>query len=493
MRSRQILHHRFSERRFRLLIFFAIFTAATPLAATLTTDGEQPTQPAAALTQRAEMARDGVVARYPNGWAVIQAPDTVRVVNLPQDRFTAADPQTLANATQVSIHVERVQNHAEALRLLQGIRGESTAPTTFLTIGGWPALQRRVVQARPQPGNEIEDDDEVEQDRGGPAQQKQMLTPANMLILTTAVAAGDLLVRADGSALPDARGADEAIVMAIGASLTFRATGNPGAVNRELDQLRRSPVPRPRAVPRAGAIAAPDPAARPALAAVRRAGSLRSGAAASPLKLASAGAAVAVSGGSEAEIAVSTNGQNIIIAQGFNYARSTNGGLSFTAGVGFAGTNGGDGSVAFGRSGTFYAATIGAPSTLIFASTDNGATFPFRANAYTCPPSSGTNPCGFTFGPPANTPFPDQEHIAADRWNASAGGGDQVYRCGGTPAATAWSVPTTAVRTGRRKPRPCCAPAIFPASRSDRMGASTSCTRAVTRSTWTGSARARAA
>jgi hypothetical protein len=257
-----------------------------------------------------------------------------------------------------------------------------------------------------------------------------------MLVITTAVAAGDLLVRADGSALPDARGADEAIVMAIGASLTFRTSGNPGAVNRELDQLRRVPAPRPRAVPRAGAIAAPGPAARPALAAVRRAGSGRSGSAASPLKLASAGAAVAVSGGSEAEIAVSTNGQNIIIAQGFNYARSTNGGLSFTAGVGFAGTNGGDGSVAFGRSGTFYAATIGAPSTRIFASTDNGATFPFRANAYTCPAASGTNPCGYTFAPPANTPFPDQEHIAADRWNASAGGGDQVYsvwRHGGAP------------------------------------------------------------
>src|SRR6185369_6341224 len=84
------------------------------------------------------------------------------------------------------------------------------------------------------------------------------------------------------------------------------------------------------------------------------------------------------------------------------------------------------GSVAFGRSGTFYAATIGAPSSRVFASTDNGATFPFRANAYTCP-STGPNQCGFTFGPPANTPFPDQEHIAADRFNASAGGGDQVY------------------------------------------------------------------
>ena len=402
-----------------------MFIAAVPVAATLGDNGEQPTQTAPALTARAEMTRDGVVVRYPTGWSISQTPDTVRIVNLPQDRLAAADPQTLANATQVSIHIERVRNHAEALRLLQGIRGESTAPTTFLTIGGWPALQRRAVEARPQPGNEIEDD-ALEQERGGPAQQKQMLTPANMLMLTTAVAAGDLLVRADGSALPDVRGAEDAIVQAIGRSLTFRTTGNAGAVSRELDQLRRAPVPRPRAVPRPGAIAAAGPAVRSAPAAARRAGVRRGVSGASPLKLASAGAALAVSGGSESEIAVSTNGQNIIIAQGFNYARSTNGGLSFSAGVGFAGTNGGDGSIAFGRSGTFYAATIGAPSSRVFASTDNGATFPFRANAYTCP-STGPNQCGFTFGPPANTPFPDQEHIAADRFNASAGGGDQVY------------------------------------------------------------------
>ena len=78
MRSRPIPHNSLPTRRFRLLIFFTIFTAATPLAATLTTDGEQPAQSVPALTQRSEMARDGVVARYPNGWAVVQAPDTVR-------------------------------------------------------------------------------------------------------------------------------------------------------------------------------------------------------------------------------------------------------------------------------------------------------------------------------------------------------------------------------------------------------------------------------
>ena len=418
-----------SAHRFRLLTVLTIVAAAPPLGAALSNNAEQPTGPGVSLTERAEVAPDGVVVRYPAGWSTVQAARTARIVNLPPERFRVADTPTLANATQATMHIERVQNHAEALRLLQGIKGESTAPTTILTIGGWPALQRRAVETRPQPGVEDEDEREREQERQGPADQpqKQLLTPPTMLVLTTAVAAGDLLVRVDGSALPTIPAAEEAVLTAIARSLTFRATGNPGIVNRELDQLRRTPTARPRAAPR-GRPVAPAPAiARRGSPAIRNAAALKSAPSASGLKLASAGAALAVSGGSEAEIAVSTNGQNIIIAQGFNYTRSTNGGLSFTAGVGFAGTNGGDGSVAFGRSGTFYAATIAAPSTQIFASTDNGATFPFRANAYTCPPASGTNPCIFSFPPPASTPVPDQEHIAADRFNASAGGGDQVY------------------------------------------------------------------
>ena len=52
-------------------------------------------------------------------------------------------------------------------------------------------------------------------------------------------------------------------------------------------------------------------------------------------------------------------------------------------------------------------------------SVDGGATWQNATAAYTCS-QNGDAACG------PNPPFPDQEHIAADRWNVTAGG-DQVY------------------------------------------------------------------
>src|SRR5262249_31363614 len=124
--------------------------------------------------------------------------------------------------------------------------------------------------------------------------------------------------------------------------------------------------------------------------------------AAQPMRLAEAGRQIAVSQGSEAEIAVSNNGQNIIITQGFNYVRSTNGGQSFTACVApcYPGTTGGDGSIAFGRSGAFYASTIAGSGLNVYATTDNGVTMPLLGAAYTCPGGGGGGtPCGFNSGP----------------------------------------------------------------------------------------------
>jgi hypothetical protein len=144
-----------------------------------------------------------------------------------------------------------------------------------------------------------------------------------------------------------------------------------------------------------------------------------------------AGVALNLQIGSEAEISVSTNGNNIVVAQQCSYQASINGGTSFAFGGGSPGTcTGGDSSVAFGTSGNFYWATIGSNSATcpgganncnntqeISRSTTNGQTFTFVANVIDCRVTAG---CGF-----GNVP--DQEHIGADRFNASGSGGDQVY------------------------------------------------------------------
>jgi hypothetical protein len=382
----------------------------------------QPREPQTPLTERAEIAPDGVTVRYPAGWSIAQEAHAARIVNLSPARSAAADFQTHSNATQVVITVEQMPSHAEALRKLRDTRSASTASTTFLTIGGWPALQQRAVVVREQPGNpegEPPEDQQPVDNRPVAASQKQRLFPLTVLRITTAIAAGELFVLAEGQLLPDASAMEESVVRAISRSLAFRAVGDPARTSRELTDLRAVRPRKPLNPPRSKGPATLAEALK--IARLSKAG----GAAARsrmPI-LAAAGLPLAVSGGSEAEIAVSTNGQNIVIAQGFGYVSSTDGGLIFNGGA-FPGSIG-DGAVTFGRSGTFYAATIGLGTVRIYALPPTaGATFTFRANAFTCPPTSGPLPCGYASG---STPIPDQEHIAADRFNASAGGGDRVY------------------------------------------------------------------
>ena len=127
-------------------------------------------------------------------------------------------------------------------------------------------------------------------------------------------------------------------------------------------------------------------------------------------------------------MAVSADGRNIVIGNnGRDFMVSNNGGQTFTQAViapGFAAN--GDPSLAWGRSGNFYYAFIGFPDGTAAAnnvqgcaisvsrSTNNGQNFAFVNHAAFCP-----------FNNPGMC-FTDQEHIAADRWNAALGG-DQVY------------------------------------------------------------------
>ena len=109
---------------------------------------------------------------------------------------------------------------------------------------------------------------------------------------------------------------------------------------------------------------------------------------------------------SEIEIAVSTNGRNIVIGTNQKYHFSTNGGQTWNQS---AGIDGNDPSLGWGQSGgvngTFYAANIASPSTAISVSTDNGANFAFRTNAYTC--GQGGDPaCGAVRSLTRNTLLP---------------------------------------------------------------------------------------
>jgi uncharacterized repeat protein (TIGR01451 family) len=115
------------------------------------------------------------------------------------------------------------------------------------------------------------------------------------------------------------------------------------------------------------------------------------------------------------EVAVSSDGKDIVVCGQNTYRTSNDGGVTFPFSGTMPLTTDGDCSLAVGRSGNFYGANLvnGSGTGVLFdTSTDSGRTFTNLSRADPCPDASGCNP--------------DQEHIAADRAIAGTPG-DQVY------------------------------------------------------------------
>jgi hypothetical protein len=332
---------------------------------------------------------DVITLPYPEDWSEIdRTRNSVDLVK-PGKEKGAID-------ARIQITTETRRDHAEGLRRLGEIAAEEKEIPQFVVIAGWPALQRRRIAPLARTGEEI---------------VRKPLAPLQQSVrVTIAVAAEETLVRLEGVLSPDAdvKIADE--IQGIGRGLKPKMNGNTQRSEEELDGLRRS-LPKPTATE---APHAPEPPSR--------------GPARERPPKEKTGAAVAVQPGvGELEVAVSNNGQNVVVAANSGYANSTNGGVNFTprGGLSIAFPRDGDPSLAFGQSGAFYQSFIGYPNggagsggvsgctDSLTVSIDNGATYPFRSHAVVCPNTGAV--C-----------FPDQEHIAADPLNAGASG-DQVY------------------------------------------------------------------
>ncbi|MBI4518128.1 MAG: hypothetical protein HY699_20185 [Deltaproteobacteria bacterium] len=337
--------------------------------------------------QRLEIT-EGIAIRRPPRWqpAAVRYSNATEIVVLEPVKGTTA--RTLMTT-------ETRRDHDEAVRRLAEIASERPERGRFIEVCGWPAFERRYRENLPVRG----------QDR--PELGKEQTDWA-----TTAVAVGERVVRLETTLAfeADQNLIDEAL--AIGRGLVCSARSVPDETRRRLDDLRKTPEPedeRMDALPF-------DP---------------------TPVKFRDEGTPpvglpVNVQNGiGELEIAVSNNGQNVVIAANPGYSFSTNGGATFTPVAGGTPANfprDGDPSLAVGASGRFYYGFIGFPngtpaaggvtgcSTGISSATPPAlGAFAFLNHAVLCP-QSGAGLC-----------FPDQEHIAADSQNAAAGGGDRVY------------------------------------------------------------------
>jgi len=400
------------------------FTAAVVLPASLFAQqpGAQGQGKPDALPQELSFDEQFTV-RYPDNWSELPSVYRNSKTLISVSKSAHGNLSATKNAyglgertARVMITIEQRRSHGEAVQRLQEIASSFPTPATFLDIGGWPALEQARTELRPLKG-------------ASPLMQQpgsQLIQPDDRLTLhkTTAIAADTLLIRLEAAMPPKGSEQLQRDVEAIGRSVRLKAAALAAA-------------------PAAAATAA-------ALSSLRGAEELRATGSATeqvlmvPMSTAveatdatSAGApgpgfpARAVTGGSELEVAASSNGRFVVVGTNGGWANSQNGGRTWsnTAGVacpaGFTSCNG-DPSVAVGQSGAFYAAIIGWPtgvnrqdpagtsSNVVLRSTNNGQSFTFVNNSVVCN-NSGAGSC-----------FPDQEHITADRVIPGSGG-DQVY------------------------------------------------------------------
>jgi uncharacterized repeat protein (TIGR01451 family) len=326
----------------------------------------------------------GITLTYPDDWSIAPPPyaNVQELINVPagaQATLSAADAKASAH---ILVSTELRLSHAEAVSRLKELVSDSTAAPTFLAICGWPALQRRSMVTQPGPG---------ESDDARSDEQEVLLR------LVTAVAVDSLIVRIEGSLVPNSPTAVADQVEAIARGMVCSTQGDPAQVDSELNELRgnSSSQSRQSFLDRAYHVAASLFSSSPAYAALP------------PRQLSIA---------TEMEVAVSSDGQDIVVCGQNTYRTSNDGGVTFPFGGTFPLTLDGDCSLAVGRSGNFYNANLvnGSGTGVLFdRSTDRGQTFTNLSRADQCPD--------------ANNCSPDQEHIAADRVTAGTGGADQIY------------------------------------------------------------------
>jgi hypothetical protein len=340
------------------------------------------------LTKSLKIAATGISIRFPENWSTAQpTQNSWVIINVPVEQQDTTTP----SVRMMIGYLER-SSHADAVSQLAEYANESRKPSTFLAIGGWPGLQRVQLIKRPQPGE-------------GPR-----FPDPDMIQITTAVAAGNLLVRIEAGLPSNADQQLKDVVLGIGQSLTFETAGDPAQVQQDLDRLEglsKRPISLEKTVPlpeepkpvNIGEELAPN---APIF---------------SQVQLNNLGT------NGELEVAVSNNGTNIVVVKQGAFVSSNDGGNNFSFSGGF-GFGDGDSSVGFAQSGAFYVSGLfggNCPANSncieVTRSTDNGRTFPTAnlSNGVVCP-NTGATACNV-----------DQEHLAADRVNAAAGGADRVY------------------------------------------------------------------
>ena len=349
-----------------------------------------------------------IKVKVPDGWSVSpqRSRNSHKLVNV-----AAGEPGK--PTAHVQIFVQPRLDHEDAMNQLRGVAANIRKDEKeFMQVGGWPAMRVTRVVSLPQPDN-------------APA-----LEHSKMLSVKTYIAAGDTLFTISSKVPTNASPVLIQELKSIADSLSFASTGVSKDAESDLDQLRSIQGPD------ATSISDKSP----------RSVSIET----TPVDITEemgANDRINTNGNGELEVTTSPDGVNVVVAlQGRRWVSSNDGGATFPN-SGRVGSGNGDPSVAWGQSGKFYMAWIDTSNSCSSGYRDPVVTPPDAALGIVCTGMARSDDNGVTFLPnlvnPAvvcpiraaagdddipNECFPDQEHIAADRWNPGVtANDDQVY------------------------------------------------------------------
>src|SRR5262245_5422603 len=180
------------------------------------------------FTKSLSIEAKNMTLRYPEGWNLIQSPDpTVRELQMQvslekRSGVNEADSESTGTA-RMQINIEPRLDHADAFERLRHIAAEYSGSETYLDIGGWPAYQRRYLAPL--------------------ARRSSAATkPVEISVcVTTAIAAGDQVIRIETFFPPGASEELAAQAELIGRSATFAETGDERQTQEDIRMLRASP------------------------------------------------------------------------------------------------------------------------------------------------------------------------------------------------------------------------------------------------------------
>ena len=112
-----------------------------------------PSGPAAQTAFPNTVQLSGFTLGFPDGWSTIRTGSTTILVNVPAGQAATLTAAQFMVTPQIHVSTEQRTDGQDAARRLTEIAAETADAVTSLTIGGWPAIQRRHLAPWPQLGH----------------------------------------------------------------------------------------------------------------------------------------------------------------------------------------------------------------------------------------------------------------------------------------------------------------------------------------------------